>query len=137
MFYPFSSSGNLNPSLVSETITANNISPAPIIVLIDNDSFNNKIAKIGANSDSVANNIDALVDVVFFWQYVCKKKHTAVEKIDMYNIDTNDIPFNICIFSVLLKIINPITEYTDAYPICITFNFIGSLFVDKNPVNAI
>ena len=68
MLYPFSSSGNLNPSLVSETITANNISPAPIIVLIDNDSFNNKIAKIGANSDSVANNIDALVDVVFFWQ---------------------------------------------------------------------
>lgn len=137
MFYPFSSSGNLNPSLVSETITANNISPAPIIVLIDNDSFNNKIAKIGANSDSVANNIDALVDVVFFWQYVCKKKLTAVAKIDMYNIDTNDIPFNICIFSVLLKIINPITEYTDANPICITFSFIGSLFVDKNPVNAI
>lgn len=137
MFYPFSSSGNLNPSLVSETITANNISPAPIIVLIDNDSFNNKIAKIGANSDSVANNIDALVDVVFFWQYVCKKKLTAVAKIDIYNIDTNDIPFNICIFSVLLKIINPITEYTDANPICITFNFIGSLFVDKNPVNAI
>lgn len=137
MFYPFSSSGNLNPSLVSETITANNISPAPIIVLIDNDSFNNKIAKIGANSDSVANNIDALVDVVFFWQYVCKKKLTAVAKIDMYNIDTNDIPFNICIFSVLLKIINPITEYTDANPICITFSFIGSLFVDKKPVNAI
>ena len=137
MFYPFSSSGNLNPSLVSETITANSMSPAPIIVLIDNDSFSNKIAKIGANSDSVANNIDALVDVVFFWQYVCKKKLTAVAKIDMYNIDTNDIPFNICIFSVLLKIINPITEYTDANPICITFNFIGSLFVDKNPVNAI
>ena len=137
MFYPFSSSGNLNPSLVSETITANSMSPAPIIVLIDNDSFNNKIAKIGANSDSVANNIDALVDVVFFWQYVCKKKLTAVAKIDMYNIDTNDIPFNICIFSVLLKIINPITEYTDANPICITFSFIGSLFVDKKPVNAI
>ena len=137
MFYPFSSSGNLNPSLVSETITANNISPAPIIVLIDNDSFNNKIAKIGANSDSVANNIDALVDVVFFWQYVCKKKLTAVAKIDIYNIDTNDIPFNICIFSVLLKITNAINEYTDANPICITFNFIGSLFVDKNPVNAI
>lgn len=137
MFYPFSSSGNLNPSLVSETITANNISPAPIIVLIDNDSFNNKIAKIGANSDSVANNIDALVDVVFFWQYVCKKKLTAVAKIDMYNIDTNDIPFNICIFSVLLKIINAINEYADANPICITFSFIGSLFVDKNPVNAI
>ena len=137
MFYPFSSSGNLNPSLVSETITANNISPAPIIVLIDNDSFNNKIAKIGANSDSVANNIDALVDVVFFWQYVCKKKLTAVAKIDMYNIDTNDIPFNICIFSVLLKIINAITEYIDANPICITFSFIGSLFVDKKPVNAI
>ena len=137
MLYPFSSSGNLNPSLVSETITANNISPAPIIVLIDNDSFNNKIAKIGANSDSVANNIDALVDVVFFWQYVCKKKHTAVAKIDMYNIDTNDIHFNICIFSVLLKIINAINEYADANPICITFSFIGSLFVDKNPVNAI
>lgn len=137
MFYPFSSSGNLNPSLVSETITANNISPAPIIVLIDNDSFNNKIAKIGANSDSVANNIDALVDVVFFWQYVCKKKLTAVAKIDIYNIDTNDIPFNICIFSVLLKITNAINEYTDVNPICITLSFIGSLFVDKKPVNAI
>ena len=127
----------MNPSLVSETITANNISPAPIIVLIDNDSFNNKIAKIGANSDSVANNIDALVDVVFFWQYVCKKKLTAVAKIDIYNIDTNDIPFNICIFSVLLKITNAINEYTDVNPICITLSFIGSLFVDKKPVNAI
>jgi len=44
-------------------------------------SLNIKNAKSGANNDSVDIKIEALVEVVYFWQNVCSTVGIAVEKI--------------------------------------------------------